>query len=1212
MLILTTTLLSLLTLGVSAQTADKATAPDTGRAVEYLPDLQTRLLLAQQAWGELGINTCTHDRGKAGEPMKIGQKSYQKGLGHHADGEIVIDLNGEYERFEAEVGVQPLPDSVGSVVFQVFADDKRLFDSGIMKSGAEAKQVSVSVAGARELQLVVTDAGNGIVGDCANWAEARLVRSANPAAVRPLPLLDVAPFGQVVTCDPKRNDGARANRIQEYQAEDVYLESPLKPDATGCYAVPADGPHAGCIGMKWLEERRIRRLVVEFAQDAAPPSPDGVQLQCWVGESAWQGNWRMLDAKVQQDGAKWIVAPDWSSCPEAGGATRKLRGLFPTSSTPIVVKTLSASSPTSTEEVTLLCQLENPGSGRQGRIEIYNGQILGSDGNNTIHANWDLKEPLRLTVRYAKSRRWKPDRTVVRFALPDAAFAVAVQDVLLNDCVYVREAGLFVTTDPAKVTLPGYLKQIAGRETVLDRVRKLPDQTFAQAMAVVHHPQQDVLPMMLSLACDNHKCVAYRDGVVRFSSDPRTDDQRLTQCLDLGCELRPVFGSGKNEGLSRQLDEGWYPIPVTRVRENGVLYQQKTFVVPIGGKAAGDELLFGPRPSVCVAEFTITNESSAAAAASLALGVIADAKTNLPADLTTTSASVLAQSGDRLLAAITADNPGGLKFETGRGATTLSGQLPANGAAKVVVVIPLLRAAREQMPPVVDTAAAIAQTKDYWRQMLGSSMQVALPDASLVNVIRASQVHCLIAARNEDAGRRVAAWIASVDYGPLESESHSIIRGMGFFGHQEFAERSFDYFVHRYSKEGFLTTGYTLVGTGWHLWTLGEFYGLTRNEQWLQRVAPEVGRVCKWIVAQRAKTSRTDALGEKPPEYGLMPPGVMADWNAFAYHFCLNGYYCAGLRDAGRALMDAGYPGADKFVEEAGRFAGDIFRAYRWTQARTPVYAIRNGAWVPGYPSQVHSPGPIGDYFPGQDGNRSWCYDIEVGAHHLVPFGMLDPMSRDATWMMDHMEDVQFLADGLYDYPAVDNAKDPFNFGGFAKVQPYYCRNAEINAMRDDVKPFIRSYFNALASLLSTENLSLQEHFHGAAAWNKTHETGYFLHQSRLMLVMERGDELWLAPFVTDQWLKDGMAIEVKNAPTRFGPVNYRIESSLKSGTLKAVLDPPTRTPPKAVVVRLRHPEGKPIRKATIEGLDAGGFETGTDTVRIFRPERKLVVHVEY
>ena len=85
----------------------------------------------------------------------------------HADGEIVIDLNGEYERFEAEVGVQPLPDSVGSVVFQVFADDKRLFDSGIMKSGAEAKQVSVSVAGARELQLVVTDAGNGIVGDCA-------------------------------------------------------------------------------------------------------------------------------------------------------------------------------------------------------------------------------------------------------------------------------------------------------------------------------------------------------------------------------------------------------------------------------------------------------------------------------------------------------------------------------------------------------------------------------------------------------------------------------------------------------------------------------------------------------------------------------------------------------------------------------------------------------------------------------------------------------------------------------------------------------------------------------------------------------------------------------------------------------------------------------------------------------------------------------------
>ena len=45
---------------------------------------------------------------------------------------------------------------------------------------------------------------------------------------------------------------------------------------------------------------------------------------------------------------------------------------------------------------------------------------------------------------------------------------------------------------------------------------------------------------------------------------------------------------------------------------------------------------------------------------------------------------------------------------------------------------------------------------------------------------------------------------------------------------------------------------------------------------------------------------------------------------------------------------------------------------------------------------------------------------------------------------------------------------------------------------------------------------------HYTAGWNKTHETGWFLRQSRVMLVMDRGDELWLVPSATSAWLKDG------------------------------------------------------------------------------------------
>jgi hypothetical protein len=66
--------------------------------------------------------------------------------------------------------------------------------------------------------------------------------------------------------------------------------------------------------------------------------------------------------------------------------------------------------------------------------------------------------------------------------------------------------------------------------------------------------------------------------------------------------------------------------------------------------------------------------------------------------------------------------------------------------------------------------------------------------------------------------------------------------------------------------------------------------------------------------------------------------------------------------------------------------------------------------------------------------------------------------------------------------------------------------------VRDDVKPCIRSYFNALSSLLNEETLSFWKHFHNGGGWNKTHETGWFLCQTAIMFAMERGDELWLAP----------------------------------------------------------------------------------------------------
>jgi hypothetical protein len=451
-----------------------------------------------------------------------------------------------------------------------------------------------------------------------------------------------------------------------------------------------------------------------------------------------------------------------------------------------------------------------------------------------------------------------------------------------------------------------------------------------------------------------------------------------------------------------------------------------------------------------------------------------------------------------------------------------------------------------------------------------------------------------------------------MSYGPLESEANSVIRGMAFMGHEDFARRGLDFFIHRYNTNGFLTTGYTTFGTAWHLWTLGDYYQLYRDTNWLRQAAPEIARVVEWVARQTEKTKRTVG-GRNAPEYGLMPPGVLADWNSFAFHFTMNAYYYAALRGVGTALSDLpGTPAAGLALREAAALRTNILTAYRWTQAQAPALRLRNGAWIPHYPSQVHSPGKLADFFPGQDGGRSWCYDVELGAHQLIAAGVFDPREREAERIMDHMEDVQFLSDGWFDYPASMNEQDWFNLGGFSKVQPYYTRNCEVYALRNDRKPFVRSYFNTIAAMLNPEVMTFWEHFNHSGAWDKTHETGYFLHQTRTMLVEERGSELWLAPLITTNWLRDGLLLSVSNAPTRFGPVSYTIASHVADGFIEAAVIPPVRTPPRQLVLCLRHPGGSPIRSVSVNGKKHRDFDRAGGVIRLKPGNQPLIIQAFY
>jgi hypothetical protein len=110
------------------------------------------------------------------KPMIVAGKKLARGLGSHANGRILYELAGAgFKTFRCQVGRDEHAGD-GIVVLQVWADGKKLFDSGPMTKAVPAKPFEVNVAGAATLELRALDGGDGISGDHANWAEAQLLR----------------------------------------------------------------------------------------------------------------------------------------------------------------------------------------------------------------------------------------------------------------------------------------------------------------------------------------------------------------------------------------------------------------------------------------------------------------------------------------------------------------------------------------------------------------------------------------------------------------------------------------------------------------------------------------------------------------------------------------------------------------------------------------------------------------------------------------------------------------------------------------------------------------------------------------------------------------------------------------------------------------------------------------------------------------------------
>jgi hypothetical protein len=150
------------------------------------PDEHGRLYLSrldpvtvEQGWGALHF-----DRSVEGRTLRMRDRTYARGLGTHAPSRLLFEIPPGLDEFAATVGIDDETAGAGTAVARVRLDGVEVYRSGLLTGLSEPETVRVPLKGARQLELLADDGGDGQRYDHVNWADARFARPATAAIQR--------------------------------------------------------------------------------------------------------------------------------------------------------------------------------------------------------------------------------------------------------------------------------------------------------------------------------------------------------------------------------------------------------------------------------------------------------------------------------------------------------------------------------------------------------------------------------------------------------------------------------------------------------------------------------------------------------------------------------------------------------------------------------------------------------------------------------------------------------------------------------------------------------------------------------------------------------------------------------------------------------------------------------------------------------------------
>jgi hypothetical protein len=120
------------------------------------------------------------DRNLLDKSLRSAKERYLKGLAMHSASRAAYRLEGNERKFAASIALDDTAGKEGSAIFRVYAvrngKPELAFESDIVRGGEAPQSISVDIAGAQGLILLVDYADYGDQRDHANWLDARVAR----------------------------------------------------------------------------------------------------------------------------------------------------------------------------------------------------------------------------------------------------------------------------------------------------------------------------------------------------------------------------------------------------------------------------------------------------------------------------------------------------------------------------------------------------------------------------------------------------------------------------------------------------------------------------------------------------------------------------------------------------------------------------------------------------------------------------------------------------------------------------------------------------------------------------------------------------------------------------------------------------------------------------------------------------------------------------